>query len=142
MGLGIREARNNLPSLIRRAADEEEEIQLGSRGADEVTLVATRKYRWMLDEVERLRAEIDALQARLAQVSDEASSTAGEARAFAGLQRALEAGHLRTGAPHSPPRARRYIEDYTATSAVDREARIRFGSGTAEPAHRRATPRG
>jgi PHD/YefM family antitoxin component YafN of YafNO toxin-antitoxin module len=141
MGLGIREARNNLPSLIRRATEQEEEIQLGSRGADEVTLVATRKYRRMQEEVSRLMAEVDTLRDRLAQVSAEGAAVAGRERAFAGLQRALESGQLRTGGGPAAPRVRRYMEDYAATSAADREARIRFGGDTAQPAFQRTTPR-
>lgn len=140
MGLGIREARNTLPSLIRRASEDEEEIQLGSRGADEVTLVATSKYRRMREEVDRLKAEVEALRDQLEQVIAEASGAAGEGRPFAGLQRALEAGQLRTGG-EAGPRIRQYIDDYIAVSVVDRAARVQFGSDTAQPKYRRTGPR-
>jgi PHD/YefM family antitoxin component YafN of YafNO toxin-antitoxin module len=139
MGLGIREARNTLPSLIKRAAEEDEEIQLGARGADEVTLIATRKYHRMSHELDHLRAEIASLKERLAQMSDQIDRVAGTNQAFAGLQRALESGKLSVGAP--APRLRRYIADYQETSVVSREERIRSGSGTTEPQHRRPGPR-
>ncbi|WP_420130087.1 hypothetical protein [Longimicrobium sp.] len=139
MGLGIREARNALPSLIKRAAEENEDIQLGARGADEVTLVATRKYQWMSHELDHLRTEVAGLKERLAQMSERADQPAG-GYPFAGLQRALDSGRLKVGA--SEPRIRRYLPDYADTSAVHREERIRFGSDTVQPQHRRPGPRG
>ena len=139
MGLGIREARNTLPSLIKRAAEADEEIQLGARGADEVTLVATRKYQRMSHELDDLRAEIATLKERLAQMSDRVDRAAGTGQPFAGLQRALDSGRLAVGAPD--PRMRRYIPDYQEASAVSREERLRFGGGTAEPRYRRPGPR-
>lgn len=138
MGIGIREARNALPSLIRRAAEEDEEIQLGARGADEVTLVATRKYRRMSHELDELRTELATLKARLAQMA-EREGEIDTSHPFAGLQHALDSGRLTVGTPET--RMRRYIPDYQTTSAVSREERIRFGSGTAEPQHRRPGPR-
>jgi PHD/YefM family antitoxin component YafN of YafNO toxin-antitoxin module len=139
MGLGIREARNTLPSLIKRAAEEDEEIQLGARGADEVTLVATRKYQRMSNELEDLRTEIADLKERLAQMSDRVERAGGTGRPFAGLQRALESGRLSVGTPE--PRIREYMPDYRHSSAVSREERVRFGSGTAEPQYHRPGPR-
>lgn len=138
MGLGIREARNTLPSLIKRAAEEDEDIQLGARGADEVTLVATRKYQRMSHELDDLRTEIATLKARLAQMAERGGEI-GTSHPFAGLQHALDSGRLTVGTPET--RIRRYIPDYQKTSVVDREERIRFGSGTAEPRHRRPGPR-
>lgn len=140
MGIGIREARNNLPSLIKRAAEEEEEIRVGARGADEVTLVASRKYDRMHRELTRLRSELAALTERLASLSDKTDRLAGEGQPFAGLQRALENGRLSAGRA-SAPRARQYIPDYIATGSTDREARVRFGANTTEPQYRRTGPR-
>lgn len=140
MGLGIREARTNLPSLIKRAAEEDEEIQLGARGSDEVTLVATRKYQRMNRELDHLRAEIETLRERLAQISDRTDRAAGDGQPFAGLQRALENGRLKVGTL-SASRTRRYIADYADASAVGRDDRIRFGSDTAQPEYRRPGPR-
>lgn len=140
MGIGIREARNNLPSLVKRAAEEEEEIRLGARGADEVTLVASRKYDRMHRELDRLRREIATLTERLANLSDATDRLAGEGQPFAGLQRALENGRLSIGSA-SAPRAHRYIPDYTDIISTNREARVRFGRDTAEPQFRRPGPR-
>jgi hypothetical protein len=139
MGLGIREARNSLPSLIKRAAEEDEEIQLGARGADEVTLVATRKYQRMSHELDDLRTEIANLKERLAQMSDRVDRAAGTGQPFAGLQRALESGRLRVGTRE--PRIREYMPDYRHSSAVSREERVRFGGGTVEPQYHRPGPR-
>jgi len=139
MGLGIREARNTLPSLIKRAAEEDEEIQFGARGADEVTLVGTHKYQRMSHELEDLRAEIAILKERLAQLADRGDPVAGSTQPFAGLQRALESGRLRVGTPE--PRIREYMPDYQYSSAVSREERVRFGGGTAEPQYHRPGPR-
>lgn len=140
MGIGIREARNNLPSLIKRAAEEDEEIRVGARGADEVTLVASRKYDRMRQELNRLRSEIARLTERLDTLSDKTDRLAGEGQPFAGLQRALENGSLSVGHA-SALRVRRYIPDYVETSSASREARVRFGQDTAEPQYRRLGPR-
>lgn len=137
MGLGIREARNTLPSLIKRASEENEEIQLGARGADEVTLVATSKYQRMSHELDDLRTEIATLKARLQMA--ERGAEIDTSHPFAGLQHALDSGRLMVGTPET--RIRGYIPDYQETSVVGREERIRFGSGTAEPQHRRPGPR-
>lgn len=139
MGLGIREARNTLPSLIKRAAEEDEEIQLGARGTDEVTLVATRKYQRMSHELDHLRTEVAHLKEQLAQMSDRADRVSGGGQPFAGLQRALETGRLSVGG--SGPRIREYMPDYVHSSAVSREERVRFGSGTPEPQYHRPGPR-
>jgi PHD/YefM family antitoxin component YafN of YafNO toxin-antitoxin module len=136
VGLGIREARNSLPSLIKRAAEEDEEIQLGARGADEVTLVATRKYQRMSHELNDLRTEIATLKARLAQMAGGRIDTS---HPFSGLQHALDSGRLTVGTPET--RIRRYIPDYVETGVAGRDERILFGSGTAEPQHRRPGPR-
>lgn len=140
MGIGIREARQNLPTLIKRAARTDEDIQLGSRGTDEVTLVSTHKYERMLDELSRLRSHVQRLSARLEALSDKTDRLAEEARPFAGLQRALEEGRLGFE-PDPEPRERTLIPDYTSTSFASREERIRFGSNTPEPEFRRTVPR-
>jgi antitoxin (DNA-binding transcriptional repressor) of toxin-antitoxin stability system len=139
MGLGIREARNTLPSLIRRAAEGDEEIQLGPRGTDEVTLVATHKYQRMSHELDHLRTEIAQLREQLAQMSQRADRLAGSGQPFAGLQRALESGRLSVGT--SGPRIREYMPDYLHSSEVGREERVRFGSRTPEPQYHRPGPR-
>ena len=140
MGIGIREARNSLPSLIKRATQDNEEIQLGSRGADEVTLVASRTYRRMRRDLDRLRNEIASLSARLTEASERADAAAGAAEPYAGLQRALEAGRLDLR-PASSARIRRYMPDYQASGETTREERIRIGSHSPEPEFRRSVPR-
>jgi hypothetical protein len=140
MGLGIREARNTLPSLIKRAAEEDEEIQLGARGADEVTLVATRKYRRMSRELDQLRTELAQVTERLVQMSDRVDRVAGAGQPFSGLQRALDSGRLSLGTTPAV-RARQFITDYAHSGGLSREVRVRFGSDTDEPQYRRPGPR-
>ena len=140
MGIGIREARQNLPTLIKRAAQNDEDIQLGSRGADEVTLVSTGKYERMRRELDHLQGVIERLTARLDAASATADRLAGEVQPFAGLQRALEEGRL-SMQPDGSPRVRTYFPDYTGVSSVSREERIRFGSNTPQPEFRRTKPR-
>jgi hypothetical protein len=60
---------------------------------------------------------------------------------FSGLQRALDAGLLRIGRSNEP-RYRRFVADYSPTSSLSREERIRIGSrGASEPEFRRKGPR-
>jgi prevent-host-death family protein len=140
MGIGIREARQNLPTLVKRAAQEEEDIQLGSRGADAVTLVSTGKYERMRQELDRLQGVIERLTARLEAASARADQLAGAEPPFAGLQRALEEGRLSVQ-PDDIPRVRTYFPGYTGVSSVSREERIQFGGNTTQPEFRRARPR-
>lgn len=140
MGIGVREARQNLPTLIKRAARTDEDIQLGSRGTDEVTLVSTHKYERMRQELDRLRSQIRRLSARLEPLSDRTDRLADEERPFAGLQRALEEGRLGFE-PDPSPRERTFFPDYAGTSAITREERIRIGGRTPQPEFRRTLPR-
>lgn len=140
MGIGIREARQNLPTLIKRAAQNDEDIQLGARGADEVTLVSTGKYERMRRELAHLEGVIERLTARLDAASATADRLADEVQPFAGLQRALEEGRL-SMQPDGAPRVRRYIPDYTGISPVSREEQIRLASQLKQPAQQRTRPR-
>jgi len=136
MTLGIREAREKLPSLIKRAAFAEEDIRFGTRGNEEVTLVSTDKYARLQEELRRLRTEVADLRRRVS-----AATNSGEIspEPFAGLQRALDAGELSV-APE--PRVRRVIANDSGVSRVSREERIRLGSrGDHEPERRRTGPR-
>jgi antitoxin (DNA-binding transcriptional repressor) of toxin-antitoxin stability system len=136
MAIGIREARETLPALVKRAAGAGEEITLGARGADEVTLVASRKYARIRREVARLRQRVEELQARL----DSLQEPERHRSPFVSLQRSLEIGSL--GAETRDARRRRYLPDYTPTGEPDRAERIRTGLGGAvEPEHRRTRPR-
>jgi antitoxin (DNA-binding transcriptional repressor) of toxin-antitoxin stability system len=139
MGIGIREAREALPSLIKRAALAGEDIQVGARGVDEVTLVATGKYRRLNDELTKLRSEVVALRTQVAGRPKGEMSALSEP--FSGLQRALEAGLLDTTLSE-PRRARRVIPGYSAFGSHGREDRIQIGSrGSVQPERRRRSPR-
>lgn len=140
MGIGIREARQNLPTLVKRAARAHEDIQLGSRGTDEVTLVSTHKYERMQREIDRLRDHVQRLIARLESAAGASDRSADPAAPFAGLQRALEEGRLGFE-PDEEPRERTFIQDYTGTSPGTREERIRFGGDSPRPGFRRTLPR-
>jgi PHD/YefM family antitoxin component YafN of YafNO toxin-antitoxin module len=140
MGIGIREARQNLPTLIKRAAQLDEVIQLGARGADEVTLVSTGKYERMRRELDHLQEVIERLRARLDAASATSDRLAGEEQPFAGLQRALEEGRL-SMRPDDTPRVRRLIPGYTGISPVPREEQIRLASQFQQPAQQRTQPR-
>lgn len=137
MGIGIREAREKLPSLIKRAAFGEEDIALGTRGSDEVTLISSDKYARMRSELTQLRAELAELRRRGMPGGGHVQLVPDEP--FAGLQAALDAGRLQVG---PEPRVRRFTPGETDLSAVDREARVRIGSrGANEPERRRMVPR-
>jgi|GEM_PF-2443654 len=138
MGIGIREARETLPTLIKRAAYAGEEIRVGARGADEVVLVSTRKYAQLRRKLKRLREELADLRAEVAAMPRNESQLDPP---FAGLQRALDEGRLRVSGT-GEARARRVIPGLSAESAVARPERVRIGSrGAGEPEHRRTRPR-
>ena len=137
MGIGIREAREKLPSLVKRVAFGQEDIALGTRGSDEVTLVSSDKYARLKSELSQLRAELAELR-RLG-IPGGGHVQAVPAEPFAGLQAALDSGRLHVG---PEPRVRRFTPEETDLSATDRETRIRIGSrGTHEPERRRTAPR-
>ena len=137
MAIGIREAREMLPSLVKRAAYGNEEILLGTRGNDEVAIVSAKRFASIKDELARLRAEVIELKRRGRE--SPSSSVTPSAEPFAGLQRALDSGELSV-APE--PRVRRVIATEPEQRAVSRDERIRLGSrGNHEPERRRPGPR-
>ena len=137
MGIGIREAREKLPSLIKRAAFGQEDIALGTRGSDEVTLVSTDKYARLNSELRQLRMELAELRRRGIPGGGHVQPVSAEP--FAGLQAALDSGLLQVG---PEPRVRRFTPCEADLSADDRETRVRIGSrGTHEPERRRSVPR-
>jgi len=78
--LTVRQARASLPTLVKRAEQQHEEIHLGAQGEDQVTLIAS--------------ADLRELKA-LAQIGQQA--LAGRLPAsdpWAGVKRALAEGHL------------------------------------------------
>lgn len=83
---------------------------------------------------------IEPLNARLEAASNHPDLPKSEGQPFEGLQRALEAGRLSVQ-PDDSPRVREYFPDYTSTSSVQREERIRFGGTSPQQAFWRTQPR-
>lgn len=132
MGLGIREAREGLSGIVKRAAYGDEEIRIGTRGREEASLIATRKLAEMREEIARLRR-------RLA-MSESAATRIEVERPFAALQSAVEAGAFATGATMT--RRRRVMPGVRMTSKLSREEQARLGSrDSREPRFRRPTSR-
>jgi hypothetical protein len=116
----------------------EEEISVGTRGSDEVTLISAGKYARLQEELRRLRAEVVELRRKAAGVRDANDEMSGS-EPFAALQRSLEAGRFSVSAE---PRTRRLLVDAPVEGRLSREERIRLGSrGNPEPERRRSGPR-
>lgn len=131
MGLGIREAREGLSDIVKRAAYGDEEIRIGTRGREEASLIATRKLAEMREEIARLRR-------RLAR-SESAATRVEVERPFAALQSAVEAGAFATGAT---TRRRRVMPGVRITTELSREEQARLGSrDPREPRFRRPASR-
>lgn len=131
MGLGIREAREGLSDIVKRAAYGDEEIRIGTRGREEASLIATRKLAEMREEIARLRR-------RLA-LSEPGAARVEAKRPFAALQIAVDAGAFATGIT---TRKRRMMPGMRTTSELSREEQARLGRrDTREPRFRRPTPR-
>ncbi|HEX8245816.1 MAG TPA: hypothetical protein VF541_20045 [Longimicrobium sp.] len=109
MAMGIREARAKLPALVKRAASGREDLALGRYGADEVTLISSRKYAVLKEEVQRLRTAV--LRPELAPSTRPEPGGDQHDEPFAGLQRALDQGRLSAGSEHGYRRARRVIPE-------------------------------
>lgn len=127
MGMAMKDVRDQLSDLVKRATYKGEQITFGPNHGDDVTLIATKRVR-------QLEASLREAEARLAELG-------GDERApFAGLQQALEAGTLSTR-PEAV-RARRVLPDAAAETPISREERIRLGSqDTRVPTYRRTRPR-
>jgi hypothetical protein len=124
MGYAIGEARRQLPALIKRVLRTREEIHVGDRGSDVVTLVATAVY----EQTKALARQALALRAE---------PQASRARPFAALESALRAGH-RAGAsrdlecavqPALHPRTRRYFLTFQSESRINERAQAALGTG-------------
>jgi antitoxin (DNA-binding transcriptional repressor) of toxin-antitoxin stability system len=128
MPLTISDARKELPQLVKRTAYGGEEIELGSHGKAEATLIGTQR-------LEELKREVQYLRRRLG-----ASGPGQEsARPFAALEAALEEGRL-GGGPGRARRARRLIPDYQPETELSWKEMARFGTaGNQEPRYRRRT---
>jgi hypothetical protein len=129
MGMAMKDVREQLSDLVKRAAYSGEQITFGPNRGDDVTLIAT-------EQVRRMAARLREAEKRLAELLQER----GEPEAFAGLQGALMSGELAVRG--EAPRVRRVLPGSAAQSAVTREERIRLGSQDLRtPEFRRSGPR-
>lgn len=129
MGMAMKDVREQLSELVKRAAYRGEQITFGPNRGDDVTLIAT-------DKVRRMEATLRDLERRLAELGREH----GEPAAFAGLQREMESGALSVRGDSR--RLRRLLPGLTAESSLTREERVRVGSrDDRAPEFRRTRPR-
>src|SRR3954453_3006308 len=96
MGMAMKDVRDNLSDLVKRAKYGGEQITFGPNRGDDVTLVATA-------HVARMETRLREVEEQLAALRRAATDPA----AFAGLQAALESGSISLRAPS--PRHRRVI---------------------------------
>lgn len=130
MGMAMKDVRDNLSELVKRAAYRGEQITFGPNHGDDVTLIATERVRRIEARLRELEAEVAALRT--------ASSDAP--RPFAGLQAAVEAGTLLAGP--DAPRARPAPRDAATETPLTRDERVRLGAADDRaPAFRRTRPR-
>ncbi len=129
MGMAMKDVREQLSELVKRAAYRGEQITFGPNRSEDVMLIAT-------EAVRRMEAALRDLERRVAELRREDGVTAP----FAGLQRELRSGALSTRAESS--RSRRLLPEMTLESAVAREERIRLGArDDRTPEFRRTRPR-
>lgn len=129
MGMAMKDVREQLSELVKRAAYRGEQITFGPNRGDDVTLIATEKVR-------RMETALRDLEQRIAELNRKG----GEAAPFAGLQRALRSGGL--SARGESPRLRRLLPEMALESSVPREERIRLGArDDRAPEFRRTRPR-
>jgi hypothetical protein len=130
MGMAMKDVREQLSDLVKRAKYKGEQITFGPNRGDDVTLVATERIR-------QIEARLREAEARLAQVAD-AGAPGGAP--FSGLQRALEAGALSTQPDQGRPR--RVMPELAVEVPLGREERVRLGAQDSRtPAYRRTRPR-
>ncbi|HKP74480.1 MAG TPA: hypothetical protein VJT67_03005 [Longimicrobiaceae bacterium] len=125
----MKDVRDNLSELVKRATYRGEKITFGPNRGDDVTLIAT-------EDVRRMEARLRDAEAQIAALRRESA----EPVPFAGLQTALESGaiDLRGAAP----RTRRVISTLDVESGISRDDRIAIGARDArEPEFRRTRPR-
>lgn len=129
MGMAMKDVREQLSELVKRAAYRGEQITFGPNRGDDVTLIAT-------DRVRRMEAALRDLERRVAELS----RAGGEPGAFAGLQRELEGGTLSVRGESG--RARRLLAALAVESPLTREERVRLGAQADHaPGFRRTRPR-
>lgn len=129
MGMAMKDVREQLSELVKRAAYRGEQITFGPNRGDDVMLIATEKVR-------RLEAALRDLERRIAELS----RAEGEPAPFAGLQRELRSGGLSVRG--ESPRLRRLLPEMPLESSVPREEPIRLGArDDRAPEFRRTRPR-
>jgi len=129
MGMAMKDVREQLSDLVKRATYRGEQITFGPNRGDDVTLIAT-------EQVRRMAARLREVEERLTELLREKA----EPGAFAGLQDALVSGELTVR--EDSGRARRVLPNLAAESALTREDRIRLGARDARaPEFRRTRPR-
>jgi len=129
MGMAMKDVREQLSELVKRATFRGEEITFGPNRGDDVTLIATERVRSMAARLREAEEELAAFRR-----SDP------DAAPFAGLQVALESGTLSLkGGTH---RSRRVLPDVAVESPLTRAERIRLGARDERPPEfRRSRPR-
>ncbi len=129
MGMAMKDVRERLSELVKRAAYRGEQITFGPNHGDDVMLVAT-------EQVRRLEASLRELERQIAELR----RGEAEPRAFAGLQQELQTGALSVRGEDR--RRRRVLPDPAVESSVSREERIRLGArDDRTPGFRRTRPR-
>lgn len=129
MGMAMKDVREQLSDLVKRATYRGEQITFGPNRGDDVTLIAT-------EQVRRMAARLREVEERLTELLREKA----EPGAFAGLQDALASGELAVRGDDG--RARRVLPNLATESPLTREDRIRLGARDARaPEFRRTQPR-
>jgi hypothetical protein len=129
MGMAMKDVREQLSDLVKRATYRGEQITFGPNRGDEVTLIAT-------EQVRRMAARLKEAEERLMELLRERARPG----AFAGLQEALASGELAVRGDDS--RARRVLPNLATESPLTRDDRIRLGARDARvPEFRRTRPR-
>ncbi|HEX8454380.1 MAG TPA: hypothetical protein VF647_20030 [Longimicrobium sp.] len=127
--MAMKDVREQLSELVKRATYRGEQITFGPNRGDDVTLIAT-------EQVRRMAARLREVEERLTELLREKA----EPGAFSGLQDALVSGELAVRGADA--HARRVLPEFATESAVTREARIRLGARDARvPEFRRTRPR-
>jgi hypothetical protein len=129
MGMTMKDVREPLSELVKRATFRGEQITFGPNRGDDVTLIATERVRQMES---RLREAEEELATFRRSDPDDAP--------FAGLQAALDRGTL--SVRDDERRARRLLPNATVDSPLSRAERVRLGARDERaPAFRRSRPR-
>ena len=129
MGMAMKDVREQLSELVKRATFRGEEITFGPNRGDDVTLIATERVRRLAMRLREAERELAALR-----------RGGSGAAPFAGLQAALDAGTL--SLRNDDRRARRMLPELAADSSLSREERVRLGArDDRAPEFRRTRPR-